>query len=599
MSDFQVSPELLSIYLEDARGHLEMLDHSLLALEREGFDMEVVSSVLGPLHTLKGNSGMMGFTGIKEYVHRLEDVFVRIHDGALSLIPTVFDRLFAGATALRDAIEQACRAAAEVRDLEEEKKDLETLLGSPPPAPTVRPAAPAVAAPVPETRRAVPAAAAPPAAVAAAPSAEAAPVAPEQRRPVDTRYVSARSNVVRVDFAQLDHLLNLVGELIIYRTKLEQVGRVLVEAMGGRESSRELVAAVQQVAGVSTELQETVMDIRMLPVRHVFERFPRLVRDLARQQGKDIELILEGEGTRVDKAIIDEIGEPLVHMIRNSVDHGIETPEVRVARGKTPTGTILLSAAQESNHVVITIMDDGSGIDAEQVRREAVQRGLLRGDEKLTERELVQLIFSQGFSTSTQISDISGRGVGLDVVLKSIERLNGLVEVETVPGVGTKFIIELPLTLAIISALLVEVSGRVYAVPLGTVVESLRFDSKDIHTINGRDTLRIRDRIVPLIRLGEFFGFGSEGSSEGRHYAVILGRGEKRLGMVVDRLRGQQEVVIKALDTAVAGAEAATALAGATIMGDGRVVLILDVAALFEGRRHVFHLRPESAPLEA
>ncbi|HEX6738232.1 MAG TPA: chemotaxis protein CheW, partial [Vicinamibacteria bacterium] len=183
------------------------------------------------------------------------------------------------------------------------------------------------------------------------------------------------------------------------------------------------------------------------------------------------------------------------------------------------------------------------------------------------------------------------------VVLKSIERLNGLVEVETVPGVGTKFIIELPLTLAIISALLVEVSGRVYAVPLGTVVESLRFDPADIHTINGRDTLRIRDRIVPLIRLGEFFGLSGDGAGSGRHYAVILGRGEKRLGLVVDRLRGQQEVVIKALDTAVAGAEAATALAGATIMGDGRVVLILDVAALFEGRRHVFHLRPEPAPL--
>jgi two-component system chemotaxis sensor kinase CheA len=225
-----------------------------------------------------------------------------------------------------------------------------------------------------------------------------------------------------------------------------------------------------------------------------------------------------------------------------------------------------------------------------------VARGLLRGDEKMTERELVQLIFSQGFSTSAQVSDISGRGVGLDVVLKSIERLNGLVEVETVPGVGTKFIIELPLTLAIISALLVEVSGRVYAVPLGTVVESLRFDSKDVHSINGRDTLRIRDRIVPLIRLAQFFGLPSEAITEGRHYAVILGRGEKRLGVVVDRLRGQQEVVIKALDTAVAGAEAASTLAGATIMGDGRVVLILDVAALFEGRRHVFHLR-EPAPL--
>ena len=396
--------------------------------------------------------------------------------------------------------------------------------------------------------------------------------------------------MVRVDFSQLDHLLNLVGELIIHRTKLHELGRELAEQKG--DGSAELLSAVQQVASVSTQLQETVMDIRMLPIRHVFERFPRLVRDLARQQGKDIELILEGEGTRIDKAIIDEIGEPLVHMIRNSVDHGIETPAIRVARGKTPTATILLSAMQESNHVLITIMDDGSGIDAAAVRRKALDRGLLKADETVADRELVQLIFSQGFSTAETVSDLSGRGVGLDVVLKSIERLNGLVEVETVPGVGTKFIIQLPLTLAIISALLVEVSDRTYAVPLGSVIESLKFRPADVHTINGRDTLRIRDRIVPLVRLDVFFGLRA--ATEEAHYAVVLGRGDKRVALVVNRLRGQQEVVIKALDPAVSGP--AFALAGATIMGDGRVVLILDVAAFFEGRRQaVAHGRSRPA----
>jgi two-component system chemotaxis sensor kinase CheA len=418
----------------------------------------------------------------------------------------------------------------------------------------------------------------------------------DTKRTVETRYVAARSSTVRVDFSQLDHLLNLVGELIIFRTKLDEMGRELAERLGGRDAGRDLVSAVQQVAGVSAQLQETVMDIRMLPIRHVFERFPRLVRDLARQQGKQVELILEGEGTRVDKAIIDEIGEPLLHMIRNSLDHGIETPAVRVARGKTPTGTILLSAAQESNHVLITIMDDGAGIDAQVVRRKAMARGLLKGDETLSERELVQLIFSQGFSTADQVGELSGRGVGLDVVLKSIERLNGLVEVETVPGVGSKFIIELPLTLAIISALLVESAGRTFAVPLGPVMESLKLRPEDIKSINGRDTLRLRDRIVPLIRLAEFFGL-PEIAPPDRQYVVILGRGDKRVGLVVDRLRGQQEVVIKPVDTAIAGAAAAVALAGATIMGDGRVVLILDVAAFFEGRRHTLLLpRADAAP---
>jgi two-component system chemotaxis sensor kinase CheA len=328
------------------------------------------------------------------------------------------------------------------------------------------------------------------------------------------------------------------------------------------------------------------MDIRMLPIKHVFERFPRLVRDLARSQGKEIELIMEGEHTRVDKAIIDEIGEPLVHMIRNSVDHGIETPAARESSGKTRTGTILLSAAQESNHVVITIMDDGSGIDALAVRRKAISRGLIKADENLSDRDVVQMIFAQGFSTAEKISDISGRGVGLDVVLKSIERLNGLVEVETVPGVGTKFIIQLPLTLAIISALLVQVEGRTYAVPLGSVVESIKFARTEVHRINNRETLRIRDRIVPLVHLADWFGLPHD--DYGDHaYAVILGRGDRRLGLIVDRLRGQQEVVIKALDTAVSGAS--VGLAGATIMGDGRVVLILDVAAFFEGKRHGVH----------
>ena len=558
MSDFQVSQELLNIYLEDARGHLEALDHCLLSLEREGLDNEVVSSVLGPLHTLKGNSGMMGFSSIKDYVHRLEDVFSHIVDGGTALDPTVFDRLFAGATALRDAIEQACREKAEVRDLLSEKVVLDGLLDRSARGPS--------ASALPE-----------------APASSARPRGPERRS--SAQYVAPRSSTVRVDFAQLDHLLNLVGELIIYRTKLSQAGKELSEVLDDRALGQGLLDAVQQVAGVSAQLQETVMDVRMLPIRHVFERFPRMVRDLARQQGKEIELILEGDNTRVDKAIIDEIGEPLVHLIRNSVDHGIESPDARVARGKTPTGTILLSAAQESSHVVITIMDDGAGIDAAHVRRKAIERGLLKGDEALSDREAVQLIFARGFSTTDAITEVSGRGVGLDVVLKSIERLSGLVEVETVPGVGTKFIIQLPLTLAIITALLVEVGGRPFALPLGSIVETIKYRPEEVHRINGRETLRIRERIVPLARLGDLFNLPGAGRGD---YVVILGRGDKRLGLVVDRLKGQQEVVIKGLDPAVLGE--GSAVAGATIMGDGRVVLILDVAALFEGKRHALLL---------
>lgn len=606
MSDFEVSPELIGIYLEDARGHLEALDHCLLALERDGLEGGSVSSILGPLHTLKGNSGMMGFAGIKDYVHRLEDVFAHLADETLPLSQDVFDRLFIGATALRDAVERACQERSEVRDLASERAELEAMLKGAPAAgarPEPKPPRPApstdVAPPVPAppaTARAVTGQAQAPVPAPPPPVPSAAAPETDKRRAPETQYVAARSNMVRVDFSQLDHLLNLVGELIIYRTKLYQQAHDLAGQVGGREAGRDLIEAVHQVAGVSSQLQETVMDIRMLPIRHVFDRFPRLVRDLSRAQGKQVELIVEGEGTRVDKAIIDEIGEPLVHMIRNSVDHGLETPEVRLARGKTPTGTILLSAAQESNHVVITIMDDGEGIDAAVVRRKATKRGLIRPEENLGDREVVQLIFSKGFSTAERITEVSGRGVGLDVVLKSIERLNGLIEVETVPEVGTKFIIQLPLTLAIISALLVEVSGRTYAVPLGSVVESIKFAPREVHRINGRDTLRIRDRIVPLVQLTTAFGLPEVEQAE-RRYAVILGRGDKRIGLVVDRLRGQQEVVIKALDPAVGCAS--VPMAGATIMGDGRVVLILDVAAFFEGKRHALLQGRAEALVEA
>ena len=542
--EFEVSDELVSIYLEDAREQLAILDDVLLRLERDGAKPEVVNSVLGPLHTLKGNSGMIGLVAIKDYVHRLEEVFGRARDGALALDGGALDRLFEGATALREAVEAACGPARETPDLAPAQAALSALLERQ--APAARPAGKAEAA--------------------AAPADGAAAG-------------QARSSMVRVDFAKLDHLLNLVGELIVNRTKLDELARRL--AVEAPAAGPALVEAVHQVGVVSSQLQETIMDVRMLPIRHVFERFPRLVRDLARQQGKQIELVLQGEETRVDKAVIDELGEPLVHMVRNAVDHGIEPPATRRARGKSETGTLLLSAAQESNQVVITLIDDGGGIDAASVRRKAIERGLLAPDEALSDREAIQLIFTEGFSTATSVTDVSGRGVGLDVVVKSMERLNALIEAETIPGAGTKFTLQLPLTLAIITVLMVDVGDEVYALPSGSVVESLRYARRDLVRMNGRDTLRVRDRIVPFVHLAELFGRSSAAGDFA--YAVIVGRGEKRLGLSVDRLRGQQDVVIKALDAVVSSSQ--VGIAGATILGDGRVVLILDVATLFEGRR--------------
>jgi len=544
--EFEVSAELVSIYLEDAREQLAVLDDVLLRIEREGARPELVASVLGPLHTLKGNSGMIGLVGVKDYVHRLEEVFGRGKDGAIALAGGVLDRLFEGASALRAAIEAACGPGRETPDLGAAQQSLADLLAS---------------------------------------SRAAAPAAPDAKAAAETKPGEAgalgltRSAMVRVDFAKLDHLLNLVGELIVHRTKLDELGRRL--ASEAPVAGPALVEVVHQIGAVSSQLQETIMDVRMLEVRHVFERFPRLVRDLAHQQGKQVELVLQGAETRVDTAVIDELGEPLVHLIRNAVDHGLEPPAERRRCGKAETGTILLSAAQESNQVVITLVDDGRGIDAASVRRKAIERGLVGADEALSDREAIQLIFTEGFSTASAVTDVSGRGVGLDVVVKSMERLNALIEAETIPGAGTKFTLQLPLTLAIITVLMVDVGDEVYALPSGAVVESLRYSRKDLVRMNGRDTLRVRDRIVPFVQLAELFGRSAKGGDSA--YAVIVGRGDKRLGLSVDRLRGQQDVVIKALDAVVSNAH--VGIAGATILGDGRVVLILDVASLFEGRR--------------
>jgi len=558
--EFEVSAELVGIYLEDAREHLAALDDVLLRLERSGFDKDACSSILGPLHTLKGNSGMIGFVGIKDYVHRLEDVFTRLRDGTLPCGQGALQVLFDGASALRAAVESAAEGGGETRDLSGEKATLEALAAT---ASSSAPAAPAGAR-------------------------------PGAGRAGDPALSVARSNLVRVDFAKLDQLLHLVGELIVHRTKLTDLGREIAAVVP--ESGQELLESVQQVAAVSTQLQETIMDIRMLPIRHVFERFPRLVRDLAHREGKKVELILQGEDTRVDKAVIDELGEPLIHLIRNAVDHGIESPEVRRARGKSETGTILLSAAQESNQVVITLVDDGAGIDAGEVRKKAIQHGIVRADDLMTDREAIQLIFAEGFSTARTVTDVSGRGVGLDVVVHCMERLNGLIEAETLPGAGTKFTLQLPLTLAIITVLMVEVGGETYALPSGSVVESLRFRRDEIVRMNGRDTLRIRDRIIPVVHLAERFG-RETGPRRDTAYGVIVGRGEKRLGLVVDRLRGQQDVVIKGLDNALAGGQ--VGIAGATILGDGRVILVLDVAALFEGSRARAAGEAESPSVEA
>lgn len=383
--------------------------------------------------------------------------------------------------------------------------------------------------------------------------------------------VNKTRQTVRVDIERLDNLINLVGELVINKTRLEQIGI----------SSKllELSETVEQFDRITTDLQSLVMKVRMVPVEQVFNRFPRMVRDLAKDLGKDINFVVEGKETELDRTVIDEIGDPLVHLLRNSVDHGIEKPSVRRQKGKPVEGTVRLAARHEGNHVVIEVADDGGGIDPEKVKAKAIERGLISAKEAemLEKNAALNFIFQPGFSTAEEITDISGRGVGLDAVKTKIESLSGSIEIETAPSQGTKFKISLPLTLAIIQALLVNVGQEIYAIPLSSVDETTIILPENIKRVQHQEVVVLRGKVLPIIRLQHLLDIALSESSEQELYVVVVRKGDKQAGLVVDSLIGQQEIVIKSLGSLLTGTPG---VAGATILGNGEVSLILDVGSM-------------------
>ena len=347
--------------------------------------------------------------------------------------------------------------------------------------------------------------------------------------------------------------------------------------MGEKGIAADLSNSSEQIGKIATELHEAIMKVRMLPIKQVFMRFPRYVRDLARERGKEINLYFEGEETELDKTIIDEIGEPLIHLIRNAIDHGIEDPQERNTSGKPQQGMIKLQAYQESSYIIISVEDDGRGIDEEIIRQKAERAGFLKNKET-EDQDLINLIFVSGFSTAEHITEVSGRGVGMDVIKKSLARINGSIDVESKVNLGTRFTIKLPLTLAIITALMVGISEEQYAIPLTSVQKSIRIGNEDIHLVNNREITNVRGRILPLVRLSKMFGL-SQAKNGSSQYVVIVQNGNREMGIVVDSLIGQQEIVIKALNDYIGNS---SGIAGATILGDGKVILIVDIPDLME-----------------
>lgn len=384
---------------------------------------------------------------------------------------------------------------------------------------------------------------------------------------------------VRVDVNKLDNLMNLVGELVIDRTRLNRFAEIFESRFG----SDDLVESINEISNhlgqVTGDLQEQIMKARMLPVAQLFNRFPRMVRDTAQKLNKEIDFVVEGKETELDRNVIEVIGDPLIHLIRNSIDHGMETPEERLAAGKPATGTLLLKASYAESHIVITVQDDGRGIDANKIRNKAVEMGFVDREtvDRMSDREALQLIFRAGFSTkNNEVSDLSGRGVGMDVVNTAIEQINGTVELDTKPGAGTTITIRLPLTLAIIRALMVTLGKQVYAFPLTNVSETIRITDKDVRRIGNNEVIVVRDKILPLARPGLLFNC-PDCVEATKMFVVILGSGDKRIAVVVDKLLGEQEIVIKSMGDYLGQVQG---LSGACILGDGKVALIADVRGL-------------------
>lgn len=535
-----MNDELLESFLVEAREILETLGHDLVDLEKRPTDAELLNKIFRGVHTLKGTSSFLGLSAVSDLAHEYEDLLNKLRKGVLQVRPSMMDVMLEAADQLRKLV-------AAVEHNETAPQDC--------------------SATVERLHREIRGEAAPATAVAD-PS--------EGTKTADTK---ATDLTIRVDVSRLDHLMNLVGELVLARNRLSQTAVAISQELVKSESSAGLQEASTQVDFITTELQMAVMKTRMVPVARLFNRLPRLVRDLSRETGKPVDLQIYGEETELDKSIIEELNDPLVHLIRNAVDHGIEPEAERRAAHKDPGGTIVVNAEHQGNHIVISIEDDGRGIDPQRLRQKAVEKGLITPAQAadLSDRDAVNLIFAPGFSTAATVTSISGRGVGMDVVRSNIARLKGIIDVQSQPGHGTLITLKVPLTLAIIQGLLVRVAQEIFAIPLASVLEVVRVHRNDLQTIHGRWTIRLRDSVLPLVSLGDMLRVPGSQHDNPWLYVVVVGWADQRTGLVVDAMMGQREVVIKSLGDYLSNT---TGIAGSTILGDGRTILIVNVGQL-------------------
>ena len=641
MDDMQ---EILEDFLVEAFELIEQIDHDLVELEANPEDLELLNRIFRVAHTVKGSSSFLNFDVLTKLTHHMEDVLNKARHGELKITPDIMDVVLESVDMMKallrsirergndvDAgvnISDICdrltainegrdpnadhnistQPQEEVQSKQDSHLEPQSAMDQEPEVDVNSLSEAEVEAEIErllKVRKAEDQArrdkqkqnseqsavqtpeSAPAPEPAPTPAAKPAPKkeSKESNAPAHSS-ASAVEQTIRVEVKRLDNLMNLIGELVLGKNRLLKIYDDVEERYEGEKFLEELNQVVSALSLVTTDIQLAVMKTRMLPIAKVFNKFPRMVRDLSRELGKQIDLEISGEETELDKSIVEEIGDPLVHIIRNSCDHGIESPKERLAAGKPEKGIIQLKAYNEGNHIVVEIVDDGKGIDALAVKMKALERGLIteREVDSMTDKEAFSLIFKPGFSMAKQVTNVSGRGVGMDVVKTNIEKLNGIIDIDSEVGRGTIMKLKIPLTLAIIQSLLVGSQEEFYAIPLASVKETVRVPVDNIYTIEGKNVLRLRDEVLSLVRLGDLFGVKQVFESGDQTYVVVINVADSKLGIIVDSLIGQEEIVIKSLGNYLQNIRG---IAGGTIRGDGKVTLIVDVGMIMDMAKEI------------
>jgi two-component system chemotaxis sensor kinase CheA len=572
--------DLLREFLNESREHLDNIEQGVLVLERHPTDAETLSTIFRAFHTFKGSAGFLNLVPINRLAHRLESLLDLVRQHKLTADERLIELILRGRDTLKkflDAIEGQISGSSPVTPIHIEtaalKGDLKRAIAG---APETRDLPPA---PQSEDKR-LPSASTAPAAVQPAVVGEETDGGRSAESAAPERSLEHNA-VVRVDTGKLDALLDLIGEMVISQSLVSQKLNDLAE------KDPQFARNIAQLSRITKELQRVGMSLRMVPVRGAFQKMARVVRDLARKENKRVQLVTEGEDTELDRGVVEVLNDPLLHMIRNSVDHGIESEEVRAQSGKPAVGTIHLRACHQGGNIVIEIQDDGAGLDRDRILAKAIERGLTTPGAELADTEIFGFIFAPGFSTADKVTDISGRGVGLDVVRRNIERLRGCVDTWSAAGQGSRFKITLPLTLAIIDGLVVRVGEERYIIPTLSVRESFRARAEAITRVQNRaEVVNVRGRLIPLLRLYEHFGLKPSSTDATRGIVIVAQSGANLRCLLVDSLENKQEVVIKNLNDIMVNKN--RSLAGAAILGDGRVGLILDVNALVQPEPQTF-----------